>query len=348
MAKTNSVNCNSTGVVAYDNSTGVFSASAITQHDVLVGGSGNSITSISPSTSGFVLTSSGISADPSFAAPAGSSKITTFNTSGTWTLDSRTKEVETYIWGSGGGGGSGRSGVSATSGGGAGGGSGNCFYNKFIASQLVSSPYTITIGTGGAGGGSQSTALTNGNPGIQGGSTSIGTLVSVPGGLGGLGGSTSNTSQRTSNSYNYNIVTPIISTLGAIATATDASNIIYGWSTGSGGSSGYTLSTPRAGAKGGDIIDIGGNVIVAGGTAGNTSGSNGGNGNAPSSTDIPINIGGTSGGGGGMDGTTNAGSGGNGGFPAGGGGGGAGNLSTNPSGAGGNGANGKIVIIEYF
>lgn len=46
----------------------------VTPHDVLVGGAANAITSVSPSTSGYVLTSNGVSADPSFqpaaAAPA--------------------------------------------------------------------------------------------------------------------------------------------------------------------------------------------------------------------------------------------------------------------------------------
>lgn len=50
----------------------------VTQYNVLIGGTSNTITSISPSTSGYILTSNGISANPTFqAAPA--SGITTVN-----------------------------------------------------------------------------------------------------------------------------------------------------------------------------------------------------------------------------------------------------------------------------
>jgi hypothetical protein len=48
------------------------SAQTVTQHDVLVGAASNGITSVSPSTAGYVLTSNGGSSDPSFQAlPAG-------------------------------------------------------------------------------------------------------------------------------------------------------------------------------------------------------------------------------------------------------------------------------------
>ena len=65
----NAINLRDTGVVTYDGSGG-FTGSLLTQHDVLVGGSTNDIISVSPSTAGFVLTSNGVSADPSFQAPA--------------------------------------------------------------------------------------------------------------------------------------------------------------------------------------------------------------------------------------------------------------------------------------
>ena len=44
---------------------------SVTQYDVLVGGASNTITSVSPSTAGFILTSNGVSADPSFQASTG-------------------------------------------------------------------------------------------------------------------------------------------------------------------------------------------------------------------------------------------------------------------------------------
>ncbi len=54
-----------TGVLT-GNGTSAFTASAVTQHDVLVGGAANAVTSVSPSTAGFVLTSNGTGSDPSF------------------------------------------------------------------------------------------------------------------------------------------------------------------------------------------------------------------------------------------------------------------------------------------
>ena len=54
-----------TGLVS-GNGTAALSASAITQYNVLVAGASNAVVSISPSTSGFVLTSNGTSANPTF------------------------------------------------------------------------------------------------------------------------------------------------------------------------------------------------------------------------------------------------------------------------------------------
>lgn len=64
-----------TGVLS-GNGTAI-SGSAITQHDVLVGGASNAVTSVSPSTAGFVLTSNGTSSDPSFQAVSASGAIIT-------------------------------------------------------------------------------------------------------------------------------------------------------------------------------------------------------------------------------------------------------------------------------
>ena len=47
----------------------------LTNHDVLVGAGTATITSVSPSTAGFVLTSNGVSADPSFQAISASGAI---------------------------------------------------------------------------------------------------------------------------------------------------------------------------------------------------------------------------------------------------------------------------------
>ena len=56
---------------------GAWTGSPVTQHDVLIGGAANAITSVSPSTAGLVLTSNGVSADPSFQSPSASGAVTT-------------------------------------------------------------------------------------------------------------------------------------------------------------------------------------------------------------------------------------------------------------------------------
>ena len=66
----NALNISATGIVKFD-PVNLFTAITVVAHDVLVGASGNGITSVSPSTAGLVLTSNGTSADPSFKAVSG-------------------------------------------------------------------------------------------------------------------------------------------------------------------------------------------------------------------------------------------------------------------------------------
>lgn len=278
-----------------------------------------------------------------------SSKITSFISNSSWTIDPRAISVEFFVWGGGGGGGSGRCGVSNAAGGGGGGGGSGFVYLKTQASFLTASPYTITIGTGGTGGIAINAVTTNGNPGGTGNPTSVGTAIIAPGGLGGAGGTSAGAAGGTGSGYlMYSATVPAISsggggnaTLGNPGTST-----VYGWATGGGAGCGYTTTTARTGNAGGSITDGGGNILVAGGLAGDNAGNVGGNGNAPGTQSTFV--GATGGGGGGHDAALVAGTGGNGAQPGGGGGGGAGNLSSNPSGAGGNGGDGKVIIIEYF
>ena len=65
-----------TGVVI-GNGSSPFTASTLTQHYALVAGASNTITSVNPSTAGFVLTSNGPGVDPSFQAVGGTSMIST-------------------------------------------------------------------------------------------------------------------------------------------------------------------------------------------------------------------------------------------------------------------------------
>jgi trimeric autotransporter adhesin len=63
-----------TGVLV-GHGTGAITGNTVTQHDVLVGGASNAITSVSPSTAGFVLTSNGAGSDPSFKAVSASGAV---------------------------------------------------------------------------------------------------------------------------------------------------------------------------------------------------------------------------------------------------------------------------------
>ena len=274
-------------------------------------------------------------------------KITTYLANGSWTIDPRTKFVDFYGWGGGGGGGSGRCGVSNAAGGGSSGAGGNFIYLRTLAINLTGSPYTVTIGTGGSGGLSVNAVTTNGNPGNPGNPSSVGTIIIASGGLGGSGGTTGNVSGATSLYYYGNaLLSSYNSASGAITIGSTPNALVVGWDTSGGGGSGYTSATARIGGVGGAITDLGGNVLLAGGLAGDNTGATAGNGNSPTSS-LQM-IGGTGGGGGGQDGVITSGTGGNGAQPGGAGGGGAGNLNSNPSGAGGQGGSGQIIIIEYF
>ena len=271
-------------------------------------------------------------------------KFTSYVANGTWTIDPRTSIVEFYVWG--GGGGSGRCGISAAAGGGAGGGGGTFIYFKSQAAVLTSSPYTVTIGTGGAGGISINAVTTNGNPGIQGNNTSVGTVVVASGGGGGGGGIIGSSTGGRGGVYTigFSEIVYYLAGSGATGTAILATNYPFAPVSGGGGGIGYNTAQPLVGAVGSSIIDFASNVLVAGGLGGANTGATAGNGNSPSS--LSFLLGGTGGGGGGHDGTTIAGTGGNGAQPGGGGGGGAGNLNSNASGAGGNGGTGQVYEEE--
>jgi len=98
MVTNNSVNIESAGIVKYDGA-GTFGAVTTTQYNVLVGDTANGIASVSPtSNTGYVLTSNGLSANPSFQVlPAGG--ITTLNgdsgsaTGGTVTITATTSNA---------------------------------------------------------------------------------------------------------------------------------------------------------------------------------------------------------------------------------------------------------------
>ncbi len=317
-----------------------------TTGDILYASAANTLSKLSAGSNTQVLTlAAGV---PTWAGTAVSTLTTTYLVDGAWTIDPRAKLVRILAWGGGGGGGSGRCGASGSAGGGSGGACGGFVDYLFQASTLSASPYTITIGTGGAGGIAINAVTTNGNPGTPGNPTTVGSVILAGGGLAGGGGGTGGSSGGaasvcTLNGFSINLPVGSPGSNGVALTGVVTVNAI---SAVGGGASGYLATTPRIGGAGANNVDQAGNILVAGGLAGANTGATAGDGNAPSGKSIYI--GATGGGGGGHNGTVTAGTGGNGAQPGAGGGGGAGNLSLNPSGTGGVGGNGKVVIIEYF
>ncbi len=109
---------NGTGIDVAHGGTG---QTTLTAHDVLVGNGASPITQVSPSTAGFVLTSNGVSADPSFQASSSTFTAPTVQTftsgSGTYTTPTSPRApLYIKVRAVGGGGGGGGSGVGATAG----------------------------------------------------------------------------------------------------------------------------------------------------------------------------------------------------------------------------------------
>ena len=280
----------------------------------------------------------------------------------TYTMSAGCVAVAIMAVGGGGGGGFGGTYATTGSGGAAGGGAGT-FYGVFRASDISSgSPFTVTVGQGGAGGTSGSTT------GTKGGITSVGSIAYGGGAGGGGPGSSGATSGGGAGATPANIQSGSGTTSGG--TGTFAPN------GGSGVGGGYT-TTPWWGGSGGGCSAVGvagsgggnGTGTSGGGaggglnaTVGQTSGGGGGSivnfsatfpasaaagangtaGTANTIATLPIfQSSGGSGGGGGVNGGT----GGAGGLGSGGGGGGAG---TTAGGNGGAGGNGLVLIVEYF
>ncbi len=351
-----------------------------TQYDVLVGGASNTVVSVGPGSSGQVLQSAGNAANPAYstatypatagtsgnvltsngtnftssAAPV-SSKVTTFVANGTWTPDPRMISANIYIWNGGGGGGSGACAASGNASGGGGGAGSAVSTYVILSSNLQSSSYTVTIGSGGTGGTGGTGASHAGSPG---GISSLGVIKgssnSAGGGTGGINGTPPGGfgnptyfGSSNSNNFGWSVQGGSGSSTGTLSGSSNAAGGNFCSATGGGGGIGYTTTTAGIGGAGGNIFSGDGTtVLVAGGLAGANTGATAGNGNSPGAFEIII--GGTGGGGGGHNNLTTAGSGGNGATPGGGGGGGAGNLTGNASGSGGNGGDGQIIVVEFF
>jgi hypothetical protein len=151
----------------------------LTSHAVLVGAGTTAVTQVAPSTAGQALVSAGASSDPVWGLPTGTLiGVQVFTSSGTYTPTTGTASVIVEVQAPGGGGG----GVSAT---GAGqvaqaqSGSGGSYAKARVTSGF--SGVTVTIGAAGTGGSAGT------NAGTSGGTTSFGSIISCPGGVGGAG-----------------------------------------------------------------------------------------------------------------------------------------------------------------
>ena len=84
MATGNAINANSTGIVKYDGA-GTFSATTVTQHDILIGGASNAITSLALTNGQLAIGSTG--ADPSAATLTAGTGVTITNGAGSITVN---------------------------------------------------------------------------------------------------------------------------------------------------------------------------------------------------------------------------------------------------------------------
>lgn len=312
---------------------------------------------------GISTTAAGSIVTISASGGGGGTTVTTFDTSGTWTMGVSTKYVKVYGWNGGGGGGSGGNDNTSTDGGGGSGGApGDCFYFEAPATYLPAS-VTVTIGAGGAGGAS-SAAGSPGNPGSPGGQTSFGNLfvpVTAFGGNGGTVLSGIDAAGVTAGFIYYlqqsdGFIANGLSGIGAGALAAGgnadpqggyaSTNTTFLIGTAGGGGAGSTNGSGRSGGHGGNILALDTSTVLLAGGLGGASNNPGHPGNDASTT-YGFITGGTGGGGGGNDAFGVGGNnGGNGGIP-GGGGGGAGGSTFGTAGAGGDGGHGRVIVVEF-
>lgn len=276
-------------------------------------------------------------------------ELTVVTSSGNWTKPAWARSVTIFAMGGGGGGGSGRRGAAASVRGGGGGGGAGGLVSEALPASDIGTVLSVTIGTGGSGGGAQTTNDGNGLVGADGTASFVrdGTsyLVYAYGGGGGGAGATIAAAGGTAGG-GYSVEP--VGAGGASAANGGAGGFgITGNKGAGGGGSGGGLTNANASSAGGG----GGYGYMLGYTSRrSTRGTGGGAGAAGSDGSDKAwarGAGAGAGGGGSGDaaGASPGGAGGSGGLPGGGGGGGGGSTNGAASGAGGPGRRGEVWIL---
>lgn len=239
-----------TDIAVTDGGTGL---STLTVNNVILGNGTSSPQFVAPGTSGNILTSNGTTWTSAAGSSGSKVVLQTFTSTGTYTPSAGMLYCDMEVWGGGGAGG-------GSSGTGAGGGGGSGAYaKKIVSAATVGSSQAVTIAAAGgtssigsivsAGGGSAGSTASgntwvaggaggapstgdvqrNGNPGLPGGGTSVGSNFSVSG----TGGATSLGGAG----------------LGVVGSGSTAGNAAQA-NSGSGGSGGMNSGGGGAGATG--------------------------------------------------------------------------------------------------
>lgn len=235
--------------------------------------------------------------------------VTTFSSSGTFTVPANVNNL--IITGAGGGGGGGGGGANTTGGGGAAGGAGatpDVIYMSVTPADVL----TITIGTAGAGGAASSTSGSGGSAGTDGGNSIAAVTGSgakqafFPGGHGGEGGGIDTTAVGPTTTFKAGVSFAGVATPSGI-----------GAGSGSAGTAGGTNYTSSTASTGGGASNGGGGGGGGGGFGPGGNGGAGGNAGIAGQPGVTATNFGAGGGGGGGSGPTgpfnNGGNGGNGG-----------------------------------
>lgn len=269
----------------------------------------------------------------------------------TWTKPAGVNFVRVILIGAGGGGGSGGR-YATTSGrsGGAGGASGSTTIFNFRASDLGATE-SVTVGAGGVGGASVTTDTTAGNAGTSGGNTTFSYLFARGSGGGGGGNTSSGAAGGGSTASTADTIPHQNSPSGQNASgsngATSSGSPLPGGA-GAGSPANVTVTTTGgASILGIDLLSSNASVVTASSFASVAGGTDGGNGQDATSTQVlGDRVRGAGGGGGSYKTGQATGRGGNA-TVGGGGGGGAASDNGFASGAGGNGGDGWARIISW-